>query len=290
MNFFMNKFLYLLLKFSLHSDIIKRMVILKEINEFNDLKQVMKNSEPETFYNLKIDLTKNNKINAKKLPLVDFITKNFNSLQSKVKYINLYVPYEKIPKKEFSHLYKLYQKTKDLIPCYINVEHRYIDDDKFFDEKYNISWDLSAVIKANLGINKVCDFIKKSKLSPFEALAFVHNYVSNVANYKTSKLFGGDWFSKDQFFVGAYLDLPEVVCAGYSSLMKEIIDNLDMPELKCDIISVAFEHLQADYYAKHSRCLIEIKDEKYGLNQTVFDDPIGIMTAKLVVQNTHILR
>ncbi len=249
------------------------MVILKEINEFNDLKQVVKNAKPETFFNLKIDLTKNDRINAKKLALIDNITKNFSVIKSKIKYINLYVPYEKIPKKEFGHLYKLYKKTKDQIPCYVNVKHRYIDDDKFQDEKYAISWDLGAVIKANTGIEKVCDFIKKNRLSPFEALAFIHNYVSNVANYKTSNLLGGDWFSKDQFFVGAYLDLPEVVCAGYSSLMKEIIDNLNMPELKCEIISVSFEHLEKDYYAKHARCLIEIQDKKYGLNQTVFDDP-----------------
>ena len=250
------------------------MVILKEINEFNDLKQVMKNSEPDTFYNLKIDLGSGDKLDERRLKLLDYLADNFNLFKGKVKFVNLYVPYEKISKKDFKHLFKFYKKTSNNIPSYVNVSHKYMDDEDFFEEIQSISWDLKTIIKANLEIDDVCKFIKSNRLSPFEALAYVHNYVSTVANYNPSNnLKSSDWYAKDQYFAGAYIDLPEVICAGYSSLMKEIIDTLDMPELKCDIIGVELTDKKSNYHAKHARCLIKVKDDKYGLNQTVFDDP-----------------
>ena len=55
--------------------------------------------------------------------------------------------------------------------------------------------------------------------------------------------------------------------------MKEIIDNLNMPELECELVSVEFKHLKKDYSARHARCFIRIKDDKYGIDQTMFDDP-----------------
>ena len=55
--------------------------------------------------------------------------------------------------------------------------------------------------------------------------------------------------------------------------MEEIIDNLNMPELKWDIVNVMVKNVKEDFIANHARCFIKIKDDKYGLNQTLFDDP-----------------
>ena len=218
----------------------------------------MLNNEPDIFYNLKIDLVNKDKIDNQKLALIDYLTENIEKLKPKLKFINLYIPYEKISKKEFIHFYKLYQKTKDIIPCYVYVNHEVIDDEIFRHDKETIHWELKTIIKANREIENVCNFIKENKFSPFERLAYIHNYVSNVANYNISDPLKYYWYGADQFFAGAYKDIPEVVCAGYSALMKEIIDNLKMPELSCELISVQLKHLKKNYTAKHSRCFIKI--------------------------------
>ena len=249
------------------------MINFKNVENKFDIKQVMLNNEPDIFYNLKIDLVDKDKMNNQKLSLIDYLTDNIEKLKPKLKFINLFIPYEKISKKEFVHFYKLYQKTKDIIPCYVYVNHEVIDDEIFRHDKETIHWELKTIIKANREIDKVCNFIKNNNFSPFEALAYIHNYVSNVANYNISDPLKFYWYGADQYFAGAYKDLPEVVCAGYSSLMKEIIDNLKMPELSCELISVELKHLKKNFTAKHSRCFIKIKDDKYGLDQTVFDDP-----------------
>ena len=249
------------------------MISVKVINDLYDLNQVANEKSPDSFYNVIFNLVKNEKYDSKKLQLLEYFTTNFDSFKNHIKFVNVVVPYEKIPKNQFEYLLNLYNKTQNDIPCYVNVNHRHIDDDKFYDETYNLSWEIKTIIKANIEIEKVCKFIKERDFSPFEALAYIHNYVSNVANYNISNAIAKNWYCKDQFFAGAYNDIPEVVCAGYSSLMKEIIDNLNMPELNCQIINVNFEHLKKGYYASHARCLIKIKDKKYGLNQTIFDDP-----------------
>ena len=59
---------------------------------------------------------------------------------------------------------------------------------------------------------------------------------------------------------------------GYSSLEKEIIDTLNMPGLKCDIVSVSFYN--KDKYSRddHARCLVRVLDNKYGINQSCYED------------------
>ena len=249
------------------------MVIFKEIENKNDLNEVINNSNPDVFYNLKINLIKDNDYSHENLKLVDYVANNFDLFKKNVKFINLYVPFEKIPKKEFIHILNLHNKTSKYVKSYINVDHRYFDHDDFYLDRHIVPWEIKTIIKANVEINKVCDFIKENKFSPFEALAYIHNYVSTVANYNISNLSEKSWYASDQFFAGVFKDIPEVVCAGYSSLMKEIIDNLDMPGLKCDMVSVDLKHLKKEYTARHSRCLIKIKDDRYGLDQTMFDDP-----------------
>ena len=249
------------------------MTQLKDIKSIFDLYEIMKDEKSNTFYNLKIELSKHGRYLTKKLELLNYIAENFEKIKDKVKYINLFVPFEKIPKEEFKYIFKLYNATKDDVPCYINVDREYRNEETLFDDKHSVSWDLKTIVKANTEIDSVCDFIKEQNFSPFEALAYIHNYVSTIANYHESQDIKEQWYSHDQFFPGIFEDIPEVVCAGYSSLMKEIIDNLNMPELKCKIISVSMSKIGVGLLGNHARCLIEIKDKKYGLNQTVFDDP-----------------
>ena len=163
-----------------------------------------------------------------------------------------------------------YRHVDKLAKVYINCEKYAIYSNGYFKDIKK--WDIDTVIKANTEINQVCDFIKNNNFSPFEALAFIHNYVSTVAYYSKTKTVDTGCFRNDQFYLGAYMKLPEIVCMGFTALEKEIIDTLNMPGLKCEMLSVEVNEIPKDKYYGHARCYIEIKDDKYGINQSCFDD------------------
>ena len=204
--------------------------------------------------------------------MIDFLTKNIDNLKDNVQNIIVTIPYEKLPKSQFKKFYNLYKKSASqnriLNFC---VKHFYREG--FRDLENDVYWDFETILKANSSIDKVCSFLKSSGLSPLEMLAYIHDYVSTIAEYRWSQDENHGWHNKDQFFAGAYLKIPENVCMCQSTLMKEIIDNLNMPELQCEVITVEFEQLAKHYIASHARCLVKIKDQKYGLDQVVFDDP-----------------
>ena len=202
--------------------------------------------------------------------LVDFVMSDVLK-SNKIKEITFEPSSEKLPKPIFVKILQLYQNIGDKIDVNFVVKHSFEDD--WGTEYKDIKWDIETVVRANKGINGVCDFIKQNNLSPFEALAYIHDYVSTITRYNESHLLRHEWYNKDQFFASAYMDIPEFVCRGYSALMKEIIDSLNMPGLSCEMVSVQFEHLKKDIKGGHTRCFIQIKDNKYGLDQTMFDDP-----------------
>ena len=80
----------------------------------------------------------------------------------------------------------------------------------------------------NKRITNIVDFIKQKQFTPFEAMIYIHNYVTSLQYTR------GD---ASQIIVGA-LNGQEIVCSGYASIIKAIIDKLNMPGLKCDIIGL----------------------------------------------------
>ncbi len=247
-----------------------RMNTTCSISKIDDVKKLLE-SDCSNISKIDIKLFDGEKYKNNSLKALMFLSKNFNklNLQNKIS-IDINVLYEKLPKKLFLHILKFYENTKHITKCNICVKHEF--EDRYVDTEIK-KWDIESILKANLEIEDVCKFIKINSLSPIEALAYIHFYVQSVAKANESKKIVHEWCDNDQFFVGAYLKLPEVVCMGYSTLMKEIIDNLNMPELKCEIISVQFEHLKKGYTAGHARCFVFVKDKKYGIDQSFFDDP-----------------
>ena len=226
----------------------------------------------DEIYSLRINLFDDKSNKFKNLKILDFIADNAskfcaNGLQD----VNLIINYERLPKEIFEILAKFDKKVGQSLKCKVCVNHKY-EDDRGFKDSEEVKWSVGAIVKANTQIDKVCDFIKKNKFSPLEALAFIHTYVGNVEKYTESHMFNHDWYNKDQFFAGIFEELPQVVCAGYSSLEKEIIDNLNMPGLACELANVQFER-EGDYSTcRHTRCYITVKDDKYGINQSCYDD------------------
>ena len=205
--------------------------------------------------------------------LLDNILLNIDScVKSGLKNINLIVPFERIPKNNFKKICEFYSNLNGKLNINICVNHRKVDEKYNYDKTKQVQWDIKTIVKANSEIDRVCNFIKKCDFSPLETLAFIHEYVGSIAEYNVSKTSKHTWWEKDQFFAGAFMELPEIICSGFSSLEKEIIDTLNIPGLKCEIIGVDYDDEEEMEHDSHSRCYIQVDDPKYKVKKSCFDD------------------
>ena len=242
-----------------------------DINKLEDAKK-LKNIFSQEIDTLNIRLFDYRNEYYKDLPeILKIVEDNLFSLPN-LKNINLRCVYEKLPKEVFKNICKLYKNISKDINCQIVVEHAHMRDSWYDTGEVDKCWDVKTIIKANTEIDKVCKFIRDSKFSPMEAFAYIHAYVQNVAKYRRSSEEQHSWDDSDQFFAGAFMDMPEFVCTGYASLMNEIITNLNMPGLESKMMTVSLKNLSTDKTDYHARNFIKIKDDKYKINQTFFDD------------------
>lgn len=152
----------------------------------------------------------------------------------------------------------------------------------YFDWGNNYSiegWGLNDVIKANREIDRVVSYIKEKNYSPYEAMVYIHIYITSNFQYNNSS--DGERRSsilkipsilnmeRSRSIIGAYNG--DIVCAGYATLVKAIVDRLNNPNLKCDIIGCTFYKQKSslkksyEHVGAHSHNLIHITDEEYGI-------------------------
>lgn len=131
------------------------------------------------------------------------------------------------------------------------------------------TWSLDDVIKANKNIDNVVEHIKKNNFSPFEAMTYIHMYVTSNFKYTDT-----EWRLEEcRSIVGAYQG--KIVCAGYSSLVKAIVDKLNDPNLQCECIGANLykkRFFRYELEGGHSHNLIHIKDEKYNIDGHYMED------------------
>lgn len=132
---------------------------------------------------------------------------------------------------------------------------------------YN-AWGLSEVVKANNEIDNLVDSIKQMKLSPFESVVYIHSYLTKNYRYRE-----GLDKEASRVIPGA-VNKGTIVCSGYASFVKAAIDKLNIPELKCDILSSALyeKSFRAKLVGGHCNNLITIVDSKYGINGHYIED------------------
>ena len=135
------------------------------------------------------------------------------------------------------------------------------------DISSNNKWNLKQIIYAHERIQKVCDVILKFNLSPFETVAFIYKIITKSFAYKENE----DDTGLARSIIGV-LNTDNIVCVGYSLLIKAIIDKLDYPDLICDgtTIEVQIEDNLDNQFKDiinsgegHMKNLIFIKDDKY---------------------------
>ncbi|MBQ7884753.1 MAG: hypothetical protein IJ318_01490 [Clostridia bacterium] len=129
------------------------------------------------------------------------------------------------------------------------------------------SWTLKDVVVANREIDNIAKRIKEQNLSPFEAMVYIHKYITSNFAYKE----GG---TEECRVIPGIFKNGKIVCSGYASFVKAIVDKLDMPELKCMIVGCELykKSLSLDMEGGHCHNLVWIKDEKYGLDGYYVED------------------
>ncbi|MBQ8425463.1 MAG: hypothetical protein IJX17_05530 [Clostridia bacterium] len=147
-----------------------------------------------------------------------------------------------------------------------------------------MAWDFEEVLSANNQIDAIVEYIKEKKFSPFEASAFIHQYITSQFEYKENLLD----ITSPRSIVGV-LNSDDIVCVGYSYLTKAIIDKLNMPGLECSTFTSKLKpnediiknekvqevfkelHLSMDGTG-HIQNLIKIDDPKYKVKGNYVSD------------------
>ena len=130
---------------------------------------------------------------------------------------------------------------------------------------------INDVINANNNIDQIVERIKYLKLTPFETMLYIHTYITRTFLYNKEDMRQPHELSRS--IVGVYKD-NYVVCQGYATLTKAIIDRLDIPELKCSLLSEGIydKDLKKKHVGEHAQCLIKISDSKYGVQGYYIED------------------
>ena len=115
----------------------------------------------------------------------------------------------------------------------------------------------------------ILNVIKENELSPLEAIAFIHKIVTKSFLYKENEENPG----LCRTIIGC-LNTDNIVCVGYSHIVKALVDKLDYQRLKVD--TVVFKIVTDDDLnssisefmsvgTPHMKNLVFISDEKYGV-------------------------
>lgn len=142
------------------------------------------------------------------------------------------------------------------------------------------SWSLDKATIASKKVDRVVERIKKMDLSPFETMLYIHKYAAEIT-YNKSK----EGTIEKGRVLPSIANEPYMVCGGYSTLIKAIVDKLNMPGLKCDFLSCSmvkdldnFEFYDSEgkrdfnKVIYHSHLLTKIEDDKYNIDGFYIED------------------
>lgn len=176
----------------------------------------------------------------------------------KVKSILKYI-YEKYPQMEFDIGFSSFCRyyTKDEFVQLLKIE-KYIKDNyknnyelKFTDHETIFNKD--QILTANSKISDVVDELKKSKLSPYEKILYVHKLLSEREYYEDEE---NKKISRNIYSI---LNSDKIVCIGYTSLFSAIFKELNDDNIVTETLTIT-----TDYYCHSINC-VYVKDKKYNI-------------------------
>ncbi len=147
------------------------------------------------------------------------------------------------------------------------TEYHSVSEDDWSEDIFNNAWTLKDVARANKSIDKIVEYIKLNKFSPFETMVFIHDYITSTFEYKEGST------ESCRVVPGAFKN-GDIVCSGYASMVKAIIDKLDNKNLSCNIVGCAIYKgkILSHVEGGHAHNMIHIRDEKYDIDGVYMED------------------
>lgn len=130
-------------------------------------------------------------------------------------------------------------------------------------------WSVEEVENANEKIVKMANVIKKHDLSPYEKILITYLETSS-RKYKMEK--EDEHYSKSRSVFGV-LNSNDIVCVGYAELMKAILEQVGDENIKVYSNHVACSSDGKMIDAYHCNLIIQVKDDKYGIDGFYYFDP-----------------
>lgn len=129
--------------------------------------------------------------------------------------------------------------------------------------EYIQGWSLGKVIIANKKIDEIVNYIKKNNLSPFEAMLYIHKWASSFEYKEGDK-------TEISRILPSVLNSSNIVCSGYASLVKAVVDKLNISNLKCEMVGGFL--IKGSFTSAHCHNIVHIKDDKYDINGSYIED------------------
>ena len=120
---------------------------------------------------------------------------------------------------------------------------------------------LDTLIRANLMIDRVANEIIKNNFSPFEAVAYAHRFCTSF------------FYSRGDGSTGCktadnLINSGAIVCVGYATLFKTILDKANVKGLKVGLNALFSKKTGSG----HANNYVEIDDPKYNINGIYVND------------------
>lgn len=130
------------------------------------------------------------------------------------------------------------------------------------------TWNTKEIENANNQISTIVDEINSKKLSTVEKIMCAYFEVTN-RQYQDVEQGECSGLSRSTYGV---LNTKKSVCVGYSELFKEIVDQLNLSEVKV-FLNYNNVCIPNEVYDAHCNIVAYIKDEKYGIDGYYYFDP-----------------
>ena len=168
-------------------------------------------------------------------------------------------------KEEWELLIKLNKELKrNGYPQLVFCEMVKLNDLQNFDN----AWTFDAVARANCIVEVHAQYILDRGFSPFEAMVYIHKKASEMKYIPATK--------KESLETGRVLPSvfkdDKIICSGYASFVKSIIDRVNMDGLSCKIQGCGFIGENGELIGSHCQNLISINDDKYDIKGVYLED------------------
>jgi len=124
------------------------------------------------------------------------------------------------------------------------------------------------ILEKNRILNDIVEEVKALDFSPLEQYMYLYNITKMFKEFKEVEKHENSRLSRETVFT---LFNEYMVCVAYADLLKELVDKLDNPDLSVACYSCSL--YDRSVVEGHRRCLVKIKDDKYGVDGIYISDP-----------------